>query len=790
MNNPENHEVERRLSFKKLVALPRRYIKLVLLTLKIRGRQFRWSMLQYGKTTLLVVVLSVGCLISYWFLQNWSLIVTRIQAVETSILSNVLVGLATVVAGVLALLFSVSLFVVQNAADNYTPTTLERFAHDRMSAVLYIIIGISSLFIFVASVFVKNQSEYTPSLVVTSFFILLLTFILAYWHYSRMAKMVNPVKLLRDWQDETITQMRNVERNMTQTVEWLRLKKRDGKTHDLKREEFESYSKAGFYMSQPAIHNDFERKLRQVYSITKRAAVRRDYEVIETGLAVISNVLRGYLFARRDSTVPLPTSIPFSYSVDYDSLFDRSFQELQEIARIATANTDENLLRNVIDTIVAIGIASVDVVPKSDIPKNNPITDLSLAFVGGIVEEASRHNYTDVCLNGVSGIRSIVQKALSKRVPYIFETSVDYLRKIALIGLIHRKSYIVDRVMESYGVFCHQVVEEDHFDAEGVVEKCLEEVKGATLICLPFIEEPGMQGSLNVTYYLGSFYDMTRQSSIPYLTRRFLPKMKKQSDDDREAERAVHDFTAINKVLWRFYRDIGEKTGKSESFILFYCHVAIEDHVKVILRVIEENNWQYTNSEVQSLIGWHLSFYRVAFEAHEKITKNHHRNMIDFLSWLGMYSVKKNLFDAAKCAAENIVSIAKIFIEKENGFHFEAPRVFMKAIYVMMIAKKNPLAKHVFNQIISELKVFQGAYIKKLQSLERSDKFMEEFRTRLIVEVRTLRRDFEENSSRGRIFREVEDLLFQEVDEADFDEVEAIVKGIVDPLDSTSKQGK
>ena len=725
-----------------------------------------------------MIVLSLVVFFVGWLYRSWPWIASQINALEIQLLSGLLIGVATVIAGVLALLISVSLFVIQNAADNYTPTILNQFARDKVSIILYFFIGVSSLFVFLSSLFLKSQPYYVPGLVVFSMVLLAITFALAYWQYSRMANIVNPVRLLENWQKICLTHIRTVDRNMNEVVEFL--KQKNVSTSGVRPDDYAGLSKAGFYLREQSIHASLEKKLRQVYSITKRAAIKRDYEVIETGLAVISNVLRSYLIARQDSTVPLPTSIPLSFSVDYDSLFDRSFQELQEICRIATSNSDENLIRRIVDTIAAIGIQSVEIVPKGDFVRNNPVTGLSILYVVGITEEASRHGYTDVCLSAVAGIKAIVQRALAKKVPLVFEEALKPLNKIALLGLVHRKSYVFDRVMEVLSTTSHQVVEIDHFDAEEVVRTCLEEAKKLILLAIPLIEESGLQGTFEVTNYIRSLLDLSQQTAIPYITRILPPRFRGKSYDDRDAMRAFHNFVGLNKLFYAFYREFGEQFGKTESFMLFYVHEAIRENVSTILTVLQDKTWTFERAELENRISWLLSFYWVTFDAHQQIKKNFYHGMSDFLGWLGILSVKNIWFDVADSCIQDISSIANQYLQKGDGFQYEAPRIFMNNVYILMIANKKKYGK-IKDQALKELTNFHSSYTSKLSNLDPSGKFLQEFKTRLLIELQELRREFDNGPRHRTMLDGAESTLFLEIQESDFDEVEIIVRGVVDP---------
>jgi hypothetical protein len=757
------------------------FVRISFLTLKIRARTLRWSVSRFKKYILISLFLLILFLLTVYLFKEWNWIDSQIRSVETSILSGLLIGVATVIAGVLALVFSVSLFVIQNAADNYSPTILDRFIQDKVSIILYSFIGISSLLIFCFSVLIKSQTDYVTTIVVGSIGLLALTLCLTFWHYRRMAMMVNPLRQLRDWQKLCIGYIHTIDRNIDEAIEWFKVRQKSTPIPNLGHQEYEGFSKAGFYLFQQSIHVSLEKRLRQIYSISKRAAIKRDYEVIETGLTVVSNVLRTYLTVRRDSTIPLPTAIPLSYSVDYDSLFARSFQELQEICRIGASNGDENLIRKVVDTISSIGTQAVEIIPKGDVPRNNPIVGLSILYIIGIVEESSRHNYTDPSLSGVDGIRSIAQKALTNNVPLVFEESREPLMKIALIGLMHRKSYIVNKVMETLSIISQQVVEIDHSNAWKILENCLEDAKQITILTLPLVEETGLQGSMNVTNYLGSFYDLSRKTAISYVTRFIPPKFKGKTYEDRNAMGAFHDFVEINSTLRRFYRGLGEEIGKTESFMLFYVHEAIRENIETILSILQDNTWIYERNKLENLISWYLSFYWVAFKSHQRITKNLYLDMVDYLGWLGMISAKNRYFEIADSCIQNVTSIAEYYIQKGDGFHFEAPRIFMKNIYILAVANKPPINNKIIDLVTNELQKFQLSYESKLSSFDSSGKFLQEYKDRLLVEIDQLQDDFHNYGDERNIYRDSQGLLFKEIDDADFTAIRMIVNNICNP---------
>jgi hypothetical protein len=335
--------------------------------------------------------------------------------------------------------------------------------------------------------------------------------------------------------------------------------------------------------------------------------------------------------------------------------------------------------------------------------------------------------------------------------------------------------------MESFAVFSHQSVELNHFHAERIIEVCLNEAKQITLLTIPLIEEAGMQGSMNVTAYLGSFFDLSRLSAIPYLTRKLIPKFKGKSHEDRDAEGFLIDFISINELLWKFYRDLGKEAGATESFMLFYIHQAIEENVKTILDLLNDKGWLYKRKELESLVSCYLSFFWVAFEAHKRITKNIYLDMIDFLGWLGLVSAKGKWLQITDSCIQDISSIAKDYIDKGEAFHFEAPRIFMKNVYILMVAGKDPFCAKIRKLVMDEMSMFQTSYVSKLNGADSSGRFCEEFKTRLLIELGQLRKDFQESEGNLRILREAQDFLFREVEESDFDAVEVIIREIVDP---------
>lgn len=79
--------------------------------------------------------------------------------------------------------------------------------------------------------------------------------------------------------------------------------------------------------------------------------------------------------------------------------------------------------------------------------------------------------------------------------------------------------------------------------------------------------------------------------------------------------------------------------------------------------------------------------------------------------------------------------------------------------------------------------------MEKLKAADPTGRFLQEFKGRLLIEIRQLQDDFENSEDEVTILQEARNILFKEIDVSDFAAIQAVVKPIVDSASSTdSKQ--
>lgn len=125
------------------------------------------------------------------FVRYWSALDAHLSGLEKSIIPGTVIGIGAAITGIIAIAFSLSLFAIQQVADRGTPATVQEYARDRLLALVYWVLAILASASFAAAL-LKADANYRTVAVTVGLASLLLSFILLYFHFRRVARFSDP----------------------------------------------------------------------------------------------------------------------------------------------------------------------------------------------------------------------------------------------------------------------------------------------------------------------------------------------------------------------------------------------------------------------------------------------------------------------------------------------------------------------------------------------------------------------------------------------------------------------
>jgi hypothetical protein len=695
----------------------------------------------------------------------WGDINSHLLSLDKAILARVFVATGTIVAGVLAIVFSISLFSIQQAADRNTPTILEAFVKDNLNRLIFTVIASLSISMFLFAI-LPVKSNLTVLFVIAVPVFLAVTFLLLRIQYSHTARLVNPREQIKRLYRESTKLLRRIASYAEDMVSLGGIKHVPGDEEKSGKDASDNMLKAGLYLRFSHLFNPLDANLKQIFDLIQKYSHRREYEVTGFGLSAAAQIISGYLLLRKESTVTIPKKL-LVYGTDSDNFLANNYERFSGIERIAIRNNDIELAKSVISSMEGIALQSTHVKPITGTFYNeNPTTDLIAGYLSRNVIEALSADLFDVGIAGAVSLQRIGQTLVHHNYSGSIMSIFPNLKKIAQFGIIKKQSYLTNYALAGYAGICHEAVNKGYSDVRSLIRHSLDDVKEIALLALPVVEDSSLQGTLSVQNYLGAFFDASEQNAIVHVFQGMVRYVEDERNSEKDIKSMMHTFFEVNEELGSFYRDLGERIGQSESFLLHLIHMNISIIVRASFQLMSNSpKWQGKTEELEDMVSWYLSFYWATFDKHVEITRNYIWDFVDVLAYFGLRGVKDGWKKISFQSISSILSIAENSITKDKkGFGYTPPRIAEKAAFIGILAKK--LGQHdTEKEVLDGLRKFHSQYIASLSGSPKE--IIESFKDRLLRELSDLKRDYANSDAHG--FESAEDLLFKEVSEEDLD---------------------
>ena len=206
------------------------------------------------------------------------------------------------IGGVLAIIFSLSLFGEQNAASLHLSRHFEIYAPGWKEKFTYVAIVIIAILFLATGIWFSTNSPYiTPNLkfIAIALFPLAIcsVFVLVDWQYKVIRTRTNPVNAIRSLEKKAIDHLGKIHRDTKKIAKIVRI------ANNEVTEELVLASAYSSYLQPHLSHVDFQIEL--LLELSAKLSNRNEILTTNHALAAVHNVLAKYLELRKDSALAL-----------------------------------------------------------------------------------------------------------------------------------------------------------------------------------------------------------------------------------------------------------------------------------------------------------------------------------------------------------------------------------------------------------------------------------------------------------------------------------------------------
>ena len=415
-------------------------IRLALLKAIFWGRRFFTLIGSHSELIIRMVILLIPLLLGLAI--AWSFDLTDLSAKD---ISGAFLTVGAMLGGVLAIVFSLSLFGEQNAANLHLSRHFEIYAHGWRERFIYAVIVIITIFFLAVGIwFNANPPHITPTLKsITIVFFLLgvsFVFVLVDWQYEIIRTRTNPVNAIRSLEKKAIDYLGRIHKDTKKIAKIVRAANSEVTEELVLASAYNSYL-------QPHL-SVVESRIELLLELSAKLSNRSEILTANHALVGVHNVLAKYLELRKDSAlVRLSPVVPLALTSDSEGFIASSLERLNNVGQDFIKDGKTENACYLINVYRSLATNSKDI-KFINRDYENPIFEQITGNLNSYIRFAISQKEQEVVFRAAQVYTDLALVALEKKLSAPLHGIQQELYQIGAFGVAARLTFIVDE--------CHQ----------------------------------------------------------------------------------------------------------------------------------------------------------------------------------------------------------------------------------------------------------------------------------------------------------------------------------------------
>jgi hypothetical protein len=406
-------------------------------------------------------------------------------AISKGDLTGYLVSTAAMIGGTTAIVFSVSLFLLQGVSDLYSSRHLEEYVNSwRDLQLIYVVIIAITLVLFTTGLYLASLSSLGTSLaagiISTSLGLVGFVFALIDRQYELVRQKISPVRVISFLGAKATRFLKQTERNAAQIAEILSLPD-NGLTDEA------ALAAAYNRLLRPAII-DLGRQAELLVDISLRLSERQEFETAKLALTTAGEVLAGYLTARKTSSIALPSPVAL-LAIESDSQYFLAprFEQLNRAGARFSTEGQEDLAAHVVEVYVLLANAAKNI-KHLGATGENPILEQVMWSLNSYAKSGSSSPNLEVLFQGAIGLTAIAKMAAGAGLDATVNGVQENLSKIAPQSLTLNTTVVWNEVTTGFLSIIAAAFESEAIERRHVVDRSLQGIADMTVLLSRLID--------------------------------------------------------------------------------------------------------------------------------------------------------------------------------------------------------------------------------------------------------------------------------------------------------------
>lgn len=607
---------------------------------------------------------------------------------STGVFNTIFITLGASILGVLAIIFSLSLFAVQQATEKYTSAILSGVLKDRINKIIFSAIASISLIFFLFALFpLENILFYQ---VILSFILLVFIFVLLRKYYIHTVNLINPISQILLYHNEGIKTLLKINKELDLMIKAkiIQPPPRENKDKEKRQESNNDANllKAGLIFRIPNLFERVKNCIEQIYNLIHTYIHRKDYQVTQTGFNAIYSLVSKYIDIRNGTF--FPSSIIPDYDLSHDDFLTYVFERLTHVHQVSLREKDLEISTQVLDCFSNIAIKCTSIQYRTIGVSEYTHCMLTVGYMQRNIEDSLKIGLLDIGIRGSENLKKIGLILINKNAHTDVRMILEDLQKIAMHGIIQpNASFLISYPMQAYSVFLRTIIFNknvyDQYLSKGILNKAQEIIT----LYIKFKDLRNLHASVDMQYSIGNFIDLSKSIAMPYLFDEAYVKIADEKTAPEEKREMVNKILNFTDELWRFYDELSKYAAEKESFLIHFIDSNIFHITMSCLKLYQSSYLDDLSKEtLLKNVSWLISDYWRIYDYHKEITSNYHLQILENLLRIGFEFNKLKLMKELKQVIDIIVSIGCSFLEKQKDcYGFEPVRIIEKAAYLCIL---------------------------------------------------------------------------------------------------------
>ncbi|MFH1955886.1 MAG: hypothetical protein ABIJ36_03185 [Patescibacteria group bacterium] len=668
-------------------------------------------------------------------------------------------AVAAMIGGILAIIFSLSILLMGNAAERIPVGFYETAAKDGFHDLIFLLISTCSLTVFTfALLFEKLGLGLSVFSFQATLFLVGGVFYLTFVFYQRVRSRLNPANVLKIASKQALEKLESTYKRAKEIAEVLIKQPKLDKA--VTKEEAIATS---FQYLQPEFAY-INNRLNYLFDYHDKLVTSNERSSALGVLLVITQILQKYFQTRKDSSFVLPAGFILATTSDSRAFLTPPLERFVAVGENYMRDNDNEGITKVISIFVQLcqSASQINYLTKHKV--ESPIMEQCRGSLDQLLQSAIKFNYQEALFQGAMVYPQITPIAIKKNLHHEFISIYEMLDKIAMSALTNRFNVVFGEVINSYTSIIYQLISSRYFNLEMELGSLLEHLRNNIFYGYVSVSASTLKRSFVTQTNLALPFETL--SSLIFQTAKAATEAK--TEDEQEEWKRVF-FSTVEK-LRATLRYLSEKMKTADHLLINTFGDKIADIGCLLLDLTKNNKWKEDKAELTRQIGWYI--YQTEWFTHkvENIKDDSvFDSLVEAVAKIGIRALERDQDETAKDAIKILSNFAnKMITNKGRGaYGFTEPRIMERACFIGILALKLG-KKEIVDELKKYIKSFEEAYTKKwFSNIPEGAKLSSPTRDQLLIEVRGLIREIRNRYRRLPRMDRSSEIMTQLVNEED-----------------------